>query len=463
MRTVITYGVFDLFHEGHERLLTRARELGDRLIVGVTTEAYAEERGKLCTVDSLEKRLDAVRRCACVDEVIVEDHEGQKIEDIARYGVDVFAIGDDWFGKFDYLEPYCEVVYLKRTAGISSSSLRFGRYPELRMGIIGAGRIADRFMRESGYLREVRVTGVYHPSPDTSASMRRFLDTFTHVPKVRTTDKLFDLCDAVYIASPHGTHYAYAREAILAGRHVLCEKPLALKKREAEELFSLAEERGVVLMEAIKTAYCPGFRRLLAYVRSGAIGEVAGIESTFTKLVPADRREWTDPVCGGSFTELGSYVMLPIIKLLGTDGLTWSFHSAAARDVMPAAANISGADAWTRLTVSKDWRLGTGRCGIGVKSEGELVISGTTGYIVVQAPWWKTTSFEIRREDPYDRRRFDFEYAGDGLRYELADFMYRVQGYPGRDDRLRPAESVLMAEILEDFLDKRQRAEERAR
>ncbi len=155
--------------------------------------------------------------------------------------------------------------------------------------------------------------------------------------------------------------------------------------------------------------------------------------------------------------------MLPIIKLLGTEGLTWSFHSAAARDVMPAAANIAGADAWTRLTVSKDWRLGTGRCGIGVKSEGELVISGTTGYIVVQAPWWKTTSFEIRREDPYDRRRFDFEYAGDGLRYELADFMYRVQGYPGRDDRLRPAESVLMAEILEDFLDKRQRAEERAR
>ena len=91
MKKVITYGVFDLFHEGHKRLLERAKALGDYLIVGVTTEQYAYHRGKYCVVDPIEKRVANVRNLACVDEVIIEDHDGQKVEDIEKYGIAVFC------------------------------------------------------------------------------------------------------------------------------------------------------------------------------------------------------------------------------------------------------------------------------------------------------------------------------------------------------------------------------------
>ena len=443
MTRVITYGVFDLFHQGHINLLKHAKELGDELIVGITTDQYAYERGKLTVVDSLETRMENVRKCPYADEVIVEDHIGQKVEDILKYNIDIFAIGDDWFGKFDYLEAYCKVVYLPRTAGISSSILRLEKYPYLRMGIIGAGRIAQRFVKEAGYVREIQITSVYHPNPDTSASLARFLGQNTAIAKVRTLPKLFDNCDAVYIASPHDTHYAYAKAALEAGRHVLCEKPLALHKKDAVELFRLASEKGLVLMEGIKTAYCPGFCRMISLARSGVIGEIHDVEASFTRLTPPGVREWTDLKAGGSFTELGSYVLLPVMKLLGTDNLTWRFESVL---------NADGLDTYTRVYLRRQDMLAEGKCGLGVKSEGELIISGTKGYILAEAPWWKTQYYEVRGENPAYRQRYSAEYAEDGLRYEIADFMYRVQGHTGREDKLTPAESAKMAEIMEDFL-----------
>ena len=125
MKKVITYGTFDMFHEGHYNLLKRAKELGDYLIVGITTEQYDETRGKLNVVDSLITRIDNVRATGFVDEVVVEDHVGQKVEDIQKFGVDIFTVGSDWLGKFDYLKEYCEVVYLERTRNVSSTYLIF--------------------------------------------------------------------------------------------------------------------------------------------------------------------------------------------------------------------------------------------------------------------------------------------------------------------------------------------------
>ena len=443
MKTVITYGVFDLFHDGHARLLERARQLGDRLIVGVTTDRYALERGKLCVVEPLEVRMENVRRNSCVDEVIVEDHPGQKAEDILRFGADVLVMGDDWLGKFDALKDLCEVVYLPRTPNISSSLLRNGRFPFLRIGLIGSGRIAGRFVQEAGYVRGIQIPCVYNPRPDSSASLQRFLSNHTFISKTRTLEKLYDQTDAVYIASPHETHYAYAKSALEAGKHVLCEKPLCLRRAEAEELFALAEAKGLVLMEAIKTAYCPGFLQLCGVARSGFIGEIINVESCFTKLVPHGSREWTDPRCGGSFTELGSYVLLPIVKLLGTENLRVSFDSILAEN---------GVDLFTKVNVQGSGRMASGRCGIGAKGECQLTIFGTQGYILCQAPWWKTSYFEIRGEDPNFRKSFSTDYAGDGLRYEIADFLLRIQGHPGRETRLLPAESIWMAGVMEEFL-----------
>ncbi|MFR2694476.1 MAG: Gfo/Idh/MocA family protein [Enterocloster bolteae] len=101
------------------------------------------------------------------------------------------------------------------------------------------------------------------------------------------------------------------------GKHVLCEKPLALKGEQAKELFAYAERQNLVLFEGIKTAYCPGFQKMLEIARSGSIGTIRYAEACFTKLESGDSRELTDRMYGGSFTELGSYCLLPIIKLLG--------------------------------------------------------------------------------------------------------------------------------------------------
>lgn len=443
MKTVITYGVFDLFHEGHERLLERARLLGDRLIVGVTTDQYAVERGKFCVVDPLEVRLEHVRSCPWVDSVVIEDHEGQKAEDILHYHADILAMGSDWQGKFDVLEPLCQVVYLPRTPNISSSHLRNGRFSYLQVGMIGAGRIAHRFVREAGFVHGIQIPHVYHPRPDTSTSLSRFLATNTSIAKVRTLDKLFELTDAVYVASPHDTHYAYAKAALEAGRHVLCEKPLCLARSQAKELFDLAEKNGLVLMEAVKTAYCPGFIRLCGVAQSGLIGDIVSVESCFTRLTPPGCREWTDLRYGGSFTELGSYILLPVAKLLGTKDPAVSFQSVLNED---------GLDIYTRVSIEGGGRLAGGRCGIGAKAEGDLTISGTKGYLYAGAPWWKTQDFVLRTEDPSYQRRFSCVFEGDGLRYEIADFLYRTQGHAGRETRLTAEESIWMAGVMESFL-----------
>ncbi len=123
MKTVITYGTFDLFHYGHYRLLKRAKNLGDRLIVAVSTDEFNKQKGKIA-FQPFEKRFQVVRSLPFVDLVIPEYSWEQKIHDIKKYDVDIFVIGDDWKGKFDFLKKYCKVIYLERTRGISSTIIR---------------------------------------------------------------------------------------------------------------------------------------------------------------------------------------------------------------------------------------------------------------------------------------------------------------------------------------------------
>ncbi|MCM1181833.1 MAG: adenylyltransferase/cytidyltransferase family protein, partial [Roseburia sp.] len=149
MIKVITYGTFDLFHEGHYRLLQRAKALGDYLIVGVTTEKYDMERGKLNVVDSLLTRVENVKKTGLADEIIIEETGGQKISDVQKYHIDIFTVGSDWVGLFDYMSDYCKVVYLERTKNISSTMLREQNRQIQKIGIIGSGRIANRFVPES--------------------------------------------------------------------------------------------------------------------------------------------------------------------------------------------------------------------------------------------------------------------------------------------------------------------------
>ena len=123
MKRVLTYGTYDLIHFGHINLLKRAKELGEYLVVGLSTDEFNEIKGKK-SYFSYDKREYMLQSVKYVDEVIKENNWDQKIEDIKKYKIDIFVMGDDWEGKFDYLNKYCEVIYLPRTEGISTTEIK---------------------------------------------------------------------------------------------------------------------------------------------------------------------------------------------------------------------------------------------------------------------------------------------------------------------------------------------------
>ena len=444
MKKVITYGSFDLFHEGHYNLLKRAKALGDYLIVGVTTEQYDESRGKLNIVDSLDKRIENVRQTGFADEIIVEDHQGQKVEDVQKYGIDIFTVGSDWTGAFEYMKQFCEVVYLERTKNISSTQVRNQSHPITRIGVIGTGRIADRFVPEAKYVSGVIVNSANNPNLE---SARQFGEKFELDVATDCLEELFDAVDAVYIASPHETHYEYTKKALDNGKHVLCEKPLAFQKAQAAELFELAHKRGKILLEAIKTAYCPGFVQMMGIAKSGVIGRICDVEACFTRLTSPDLRERTDVRYGGGFTEFGSHTLLPIMKLMGTDYKEVRFDSIMDKN---------GIDLYTKASFVYEHGLALSKSGVGVKSEGQLLISGTNGYILAESPWWLTQYFEVRFEDPAKKERYFSKFLGQGLRYEISDFAYMIHGHQGRSYKFTQEESIAIAGVMEKFLAKRE-------
>lgn len=439
MKKVITYGTFDMLHKGHINLLRRAKELGDYLVVGVTSENYDRERGKLNVHDTLLKRIEAVRDTGFVDEIIVEEYVGQKIDDIQKYGIDIFAIGSDWTGKFDYLKEYCEVVYLPRTKGISSTQLRNEIQKMYNVGIVGCGRIANRFIPESKFVSGVNVSGVFNPHID---SAKAFAERHALEFATDSYDELLSRVDAVYIASPHLSHYDYAKQALNSGKHVLCEKPMTLDPALSKELYQTAKDKGLVIIEAIKTAYCPGFTHLVSLVKSGVIGTIKDVDATFTKLVSgSNMRELSPDTAGGSMTELASYVLLPALKIMGTEYTSCSFH--------PICDN--GIDIFTRGLICYPQGTASFKVGLGVKSEGELIISGTKGYAYVPAPWWITDYFEIRYENTSENRKYYYRFEGDGLRYELEHFVSMIDKKQTESYMLPTDESIAIAGIINEF------------
>lgn len=122
-RIVLTYGTFDLFHPGHVQLLKRARELGSRLLVGLSTDEFNAKKGKQ-SVMSYKDRKTVLESCRYVDEVFAEEDWSQKLDDARRLAADVFVMGDDWAGKFDFMQEACNVVYLARTEGVSTTEIK---------------------------------------------------------------------------------------------------------------------------------------------------------------------------------------------------------------------------------------------------------------------------------------------------------------------------------------------------
>lgn len=442
MKKVITYGTYDLLHYGHVRLLERAKALGDYLIVGVTADSFDMARGKLNVEQSLMERIEAVRSTGLADEIIVEEYEGQKIDDIRRYSVDIFAIGSDWRGKFDYLNEFCQVVYLDRTEGVSSTDLR-SKDHQLRLGLIGESPILNKFENESKYVNGMTISGV------CSENDRLLTDTLKAQSKpMSELDDLLDRSDAVYVISNPRCHYEHIRRALLKGCHVLCESPLVIDPQQLAELQQLAKEKGCLMVDSLKTAYSMAYARLILLAKSGIIGQVMSVDATCTSMTNLEMSDERDMAhLWNSIGAWGPTALLPIFQLLGTDYSSKMITTHLMEDT-------DDFDTFTKVAFIYPHAVASLKVGQGVKSEGSLVVSGTKGYIYVPAPWWKTDYFEVRYENPANNRRYFYQLDGEGIRYMLVAFKKAIQtgGSVGYVDEHT---SAAIVDIINDFYHKK--------
>jgi choline-phosphate cytidylyltransferase len=416
MTKVITYGTYDLLHYGHIKLLERAKALGDYLVVGVTADDFDRMRGKINVQQTLMERVEAVRQTGLADEIIIEEYEGQKIDDIKRLGIDIFTVGSDWVGQFDYLNEYCKVVYLDRTQGVSSTEIRSQRNA-IKLGIVGESRVIDKFIAESKFVNGIIIVGICTNDLDYYKSKYSALSLIT-------TDyqQLLDCSDAMYILSHPRLHYQHIKSALQMGKHVLCESPIALDEEQAKELHKLAKDCNLQLMDGLKTAYSTAFSRMILLAKGGRIGEIVSVDATCTSLKDFD---YTDPYTlkndWNSMAGWGPTAMLPIFQLLGTEYSDLQIYSRIGN----AEYNF---DEFTKIAFLYPSAVASIKVGKGVKSEGELIVSGTKGYIYIPAPWWKTDYFEIRYENPADNKRYFYQLEGEGIRNEILSFVRAIEG-----------------------------------
>ena len=409
MKKVITYGTYDLFHEGHYNLLKNAKALGDYLIVGVTSGDFDKNRGKLNVRDSLMTRIKHVEETGFADEIIIEEYFGQKIDDIKKYDVDIFTVGSDWKGHFDYLNEYCEVIYLDRTKGISSTEIR--NTNTIKLGCHGVEQVTARFLEEAKYVSGMDTGAVYvENKPD-------YLDKLIEDYELKVypdQEAFYDAIDAVYIVVEPKYQFQAIMNALKHKKHVLVEFPILVTDEQLQEITDLADANGCIFMEGLKTAYTPAFGKLIALAKSGIIGNILSVDANFTQILGKQLAEQIRLVDGGSVNALASYPFLAFVKFLGLDYKDIQFFSRN---------DDQGLDMFTKILVSYENAVATSNVAISGKSEGDMIISGDKGYIYVPAPWWKTEYFEVRFEDLNMNRKYFYKFDGEGLRYEIAEFI----------------------------------------
>lgn len=332
---------------------------------------------------------------------------------------------------------------------------------KIRIGIVGAGRAAAWFADAVKDVQKMEAVIVFQPR---EASVRKFAKEHEISAWTTSYEELLDAVDAVYVASPHETHYYYAKRALTWGRHVLCEKPMTYLVSRTEELYKLAEENGRVLQEAVRSAYCPGFLSMIEMAKSGEIGEIVDVEACYLRPASSDQREFTNTTCGGSLVELGTDVLLPIFKIYGADYTSVMFQSFLA---------ANGVDGYTKTILQFEQGMALAKTSLSAKAKGELVITGTKGYICCEAPWWTADKFQVHFADSGDIREHQVPPEDRGGAHGLRAFAERVRAVEdGQDVKdlyaadadddekdgahvtagFTPAESISAAGIMERFL-----------
>ena len=216
----------------------------------------------------------------------------------------------------------------------------------------------------------------------------------------------------------------------------------SLEKAQAEELYKLAEEKDLVLMVALKTAYTPAFGHLFSLLKSLVIGDIVEVNASVTTLTDESSEKLDSKRIGGSMSENACFPLLPIFKFLGMEYRNINFYSKMKNDV----------DMFTKAVFRYDHAVASFQVGLGVKTEGSMTIAGTKGYVYVPAPWWKTDYFEVRYEDQNQNKKYFYPFVGEGLRYEIKDFVASVLSNGSHFSKVSKNENIRMAEVQEQYI-----------
>lgn len=431
MKKVITYGTYDLFHKGHYNILKKAKEIGDYLIVGVTGETYDIGRGKLSVHDSLATRIENVKETGLADEIIVEEYLGQKISDIVKNDIDVFIIGEDWKGKFDHLSRYCDLIYLERTKGVSSTQLREENFDIYNVGIITDILDDNNIIHDSNEITAFNVTGVY---AEDEKLAKKFKDKYQINKIYENADEIIEKNDILYVYCNLENREKYIKKALNQGKHVICETPFTLSKKTQEELYALAKKKNVILMENVKMVHIYIFNQLLWITQGGLIGDIVSFNCSISRT--DDRRE-------NIFYDLLALALCPMIKIMG-DGYN---------DVDIRTKKIDGDIEFASLDFRYDDCRAVINVGNKTRVKNQIEIIGTDGTIRLGEDWWRCKAFEIAKPGQQDTDKYTTNYQGNGYKYLLKAIATMFSKNKIDSTGIFVDESIAIAEILEKVKD----------
>lgn len=429
MKKVITYGTFDLFHKGHYNILKRAKEYGDYLIVGVTGETYDIGRGKLSVHDSLATRIENVKNTGLVDEIIVEEYLGQKIGDLIKYDIDYFVIGDDWKGKFDHLSRYCEMVYLERTKGISSTEIREKSFDQYKIGIVCDETDDNEIVKEAKLVNGFEVKNVYSNDKEISEAFKEKYDIENIFYDY---DSLIEASDIIYIRCQIEDRVNYIRQALESGKHVIYDSPATYKTKELEELIDLSKKNNVILMENIKMVHIYVFNQLLWMTQGGLIGDILSFNCSISK---------NDDARSNLFYDLSSLTLLPMLKIMGQNYEKAEYMvTKDGEDIEFASMNFVYPNARAVINVGNKIRV-----------DNQLEIIGTEATIRMKENWWRSKSFSIHKPGESEAEIYNTNFEGNGFRYLIKAMSTMLKNNRIESMGVFEDESVKIVEILEEI------------
>ncbi|MCD8020089.1 MAG: adenylyltransferase/cytidyltransferase family protein [Clostridiales bacterium] len=431
MIKVITYGTFDLFHQGHYNILKRAKELGDYLIVGVTGDIYDLERGKLNVRDSLLTRIENVRKTGLADKIIVEEYMGQKISDVVKYDVDILVVGSDWYGKFDYLNRYCNVVYLERTKNISSTQLR-EQQKIYNIGIISDAMDDGSIVLESKYVSGIHVESVFM---EDEIRAEKFSEAYELASSTNKLEEFFKDLDIVYVRTNLEDRYEYSRLALENGKHVICENPSTLSSDKMKDLLDLASEKELLFIDNVTLAYLRALPQLTWLLNRELIG-------TLLKVHCSVSVEYTNQY--GMVDHLTNSILV-LLRILGNN-----YNDIKMNPVF----NKENELIYNQITFIYDNRIGIIEIGCSPGTRNHMEIQGTNGRVDVPDEWWNMGYFKALEGDSSKLKRYSFNFEGTGMRYLLHESLLMIMQGSEESKKLQPEEVYNIVRIQEGILKK---------